>query len=146
VAGRIVVGVDGSDASVAALRFGAEEARLRDARLVVVHAWTFVPTPAMGDPGVVPMAASTLMDDLAIERSGAERVLDEAITEALGSADVERVVTEGSAGEVLVEAAAGADLVVVGSRGRGGLRSALLGSVSSHVTQHAPCPVVIVRA
>ncbi len=86
------------------------------------------------------------MDDLAVERSGAERILDEAITEALGAVDVERVVTEGSAGEVLVQASGDADLVVVGSRGRGGLRGALLGSVSSHVAQHAPCPVVIVRA
>ncbi len=65
---------------------------------------------------------------------------------SLGDVTVERVVSEGSPGDVLVDAAADADLVVVGSRGRGGIKSALLGSVSSHVAHHAPCPVVIVRA
>ncbi len=147
VAGRIVVGVDGSEAAAAALRFAVEEAKLRDATLVAVLAWTFVPPAALSDPGVIPVAATTLMDDLGAERTGAERMLDEALTAAPpGDVPVERVVSEGSPGDVLVGAAAGADLVVVGSRGRGGIRSALLGSVSSHVAHHAPCPVVIVRA
>jgi nucleotide-binding universal stress UspA family protein len=145
VPGRIVVGVDGSEPSTAALRWAIEEARLREARLVAVHAWTFVSTPSLGDPGLAPVAATTLMDDLTIEREGAEHVLDEALAGVPEAADAERVVSEGSPGEVLVAAAEGADLVVVGSRGRGGLRSALLGSVSSHVAQHAACPVVIVR-
>jgi nucleotide-binding universal stress UspA family protein len=146
VAGRIVVGVDGSEAAAAALRFGVEEARLRGATVVAVHAWTFLPPTALGEPGVIPVAASTLMGDLDVERTAAEKELDERIGAAIGDdVDVERIVSEGSPGDVLVEAADGADLVVVGSRGRGGLRSALLGSVSSHVVQHAPCPVVIVR-
>jgi nucleotide-binding universal stress UspA family protein len=111
-----------------------------------VHAWTFLPPTALGEPGVIPVAASTLMGDLDVERTAAEKELDELIGAAIGDdVDVERIVSEGSPGDVLVEAADGADLVVVGSRGRGGLRSALLGSVSSHVVQHAPCPVVIVR-
>jgi nucleotide-binding universal stress UspA family protein len=147
VAGRIVVGVDGSETAAAALRFAAEEAKLRDATLVTVFAWTFIPPAAIGEPGVIPVAATTLMDDLDAERTGAERLLDEALGEVpLGDLVVERIISEGSPGDLLVEAAADADLVVVGSRGRGGIRSALLGSVSSHVANHAPCPVVIVRA
>ena len=146
MAGRIVVGVDGSEAGAAALRFGEEEARLRGASLVAVHAWTFIPPTAVGDPGVIPIAATTLMGDLDAERSAAERTLGDAVAEVLGDVQVELVVSEGSPGDVLVEAAGNADLVVVGSRGHGGIRKALLGSVSSHVAGHAPCPVVIVRA
>ena len=147
VAGRIVVGVDGSEAAVAALRWGVEEAKLREATVVAVFAWSFVPPAAIAEPGVIPVAATSLMDDLDAERTGAGRILDEALAQAnLGDTQVEREVSEGSPGDVLVAAAADADLVVVGSRGRGGLRSALLGSVSSHVAHHAPCPVVIVRA
>jgi nucleotide-binding universal stress UspA family protein len=140
------VGVDGSEAAAVALRWAVEEARLRGATVVAVHAWTFVPPAAVGEPGF-PVAAVSLMDDLEVERDAAGRLLDDTLAEVLGDADVEveKVVSEGGPGDVLVEAATGADLVVVGSRGRGGIRSALLGSVSSHVAQHAPCPVVIVR-
>jgi nucleotide-binding universal stress UspA family protein len=146
MAGRVVVGVDGSEASAAALRFAAEEARLRGGTLVAVHAWTFMPPAAVGDPGVIPVAAVTLMEDLEAERAAATALVEESVADVLGDAEVEVLAAEGSAGEVLVEAAAGADLVVVGSRGRGGLKSALLGSVSGHVANHAPCPVVIVRS
>jgi nucleotide-binding universal stress UspA family protein len=147
VAGRIVVGVDGSEAAAAALRFAVEEAKLREATLVTVFAWTFVPPAAVGEPGVIPMAATTLMDDLDAERTAADRLLDEALDgTSVGGLTVERVVSEGSPGDVLLDAAADADLVVVGSRGRGGIKSALLGSVSSHVAHHSRCPVVIVRA
>jgi nucleotide-binding universal stress UspA family protein len=147
MAGRIVVGVDGSEPATAALSWAVDEAALRDATLVAVLAWTFVPPAAVADPGVIPVAATTMMDDLDSERTGATRALEAALAGVpLGDVELERVVSEGSPGDVLVEAAAGADLVVVGSRGRGGIRSALLGSVSSHVAHHAPCPVVIVRA
>jgi nucleotide-binding universal stress UspA family protein len=142
-----VVGVDGSETATAALRWAVDEASLRDATLVAVLAWTFVPPAAIADPGVIPVAATTMIDDLDAERTGATRALDAALDGvSTGGVQVERIVSEGSPGDVLVEAAAGADLVVVGSRGRGGIKSALLGSVSSHVAHHAPCPVVIVRA
>ncbi len=78
----------------------------------------------------------------------AERSLTGIVDELLGQAAgaVECRIVEGDAGEALVEASTDADLVVVGSRGRSGLRATLLGSVSGHVVQHAHCPVVIVRA
>jgi nucleotide-binding universal stress UspA family protein len=146
MAGRVVVGVDGSELSAAAMRWAVEEARLRGATLVAVHAWTFVPPAAVGEPGVIPVAAVTLMDDLEIGRAAAEALLDDAVSGVPADVEVEKLVGEGSPGEVLVEAGAGADLVVVGTRGRGALKSALLGSVSSHVIGHAPCPVVVIRA
>ena len=73
-------------------------------------------------------------------------MLDESVGEVdAGGVPVEPTLIEGAAGDALVSAAKGADLVVVGSHGRGGLASALLGSVSGHVVRNAPCPVVIVR-
>lgn len=142
--GRIVVGIDGSPESAAALRWALAEGALRGVVVVAVHAWTFVPPSAMGEPGVIPIAATNLMDDLSLQRQAAEAALGEALGDT-GEAEVELIVTEGAPGDVLVDAARDADLVVVGSRGRGGFKGALLGSVSQHVVQHASCPVVIVR-
>jgi len=149
MAGTIVVGVDGSDAARAALQFAAEEAKLRDARIVAVLAWTFVPPPAVGDPGLLAMPAGDMPGLIDAEREAADGVLVRAVREALGdeaSVEVESRLVDGDAADTIVEEAASADLVVVGSRGRGDLKSALLGSVSSHVVQHAPCPVVVVKA
>lgn len=143
--GRIVVGIDGSPESAAALRWALAEGGLRGAVVAAVHAWTFVPPSAMGEPDVIPIAATSLMDDLNLQREAAEAALGEALGDT-GETEVERVVTEGAPGDVLVDAARDADLLVVGSRGRGGFKGALLGSVSQHVVQHAPCPIVIVRA
>jgi nucleotide-binding universal stress UspA family protein len=149
MAGRIVVGVDGSEHGRAALLWAAEEARLRGARLVAVHAWTYTPPAPIGEPGLVPMPGSDLADELRLEQEAAERALADTIEVALGDGrgvELERLLVEDAAGDALVHAAHDADLVVVGSRGRGGLKAALLGSVSSHVVHHAPCPVVVVRA
>jgi nucleotide-binding universal stress UspA family protein len=146
MAGRIVVGVDGSKLGQAALGWAAEEARRRDAKLVVVHAWTFIPPAPISEPGMMPMPAGDLAADLEIERNAAEAVLDEAIEQVdLRGLDVERRLVEDSAGEALVAEAEGADLLVVGSHGRGAIGAALLGSVSRHVEKHAPCEVKIVR-
>jgi nucleotide-binding universal stress UspA family protein len=76
------------------------------------------------------------------------RMLDEAVAAATGAGEPVRtraVVVEGSAVQCLLDAARGAELLVVGSRGHGGFAGALLGSVSQHCVQHAPCPVVVVR-
>jgi nucleotide-binding universal stress UspA family protein len=138
--GRIVVGIDGSAEAAAALRWALEEAVLRSAVLEVVHAWVF---PTIGElPGG---AVSGLITEL--ERAAGE-LLDRVVGAVVGDdtrVKVERRVLEGSAGKALVEAAAGADLLVVGSRGRGGFAGLLLGSVAQQCVHHAPCPVVVVH-
>ena len=149
MSGTIVVGVDGSEASRAALRFGAEEAALRQARLVAVHAWLFIPPQPLGDPGMLAIPAGDLAGQLSAENDAASMAFDEAIADALGadaSTPIDRRLVEGDAGEAIVAQSAEADLVVVGSHGRSGIRAALLGSVSRHVVDHATCPVVVVKA
>jgi nucleotide-binding universal stress UspA family protein len=148
VSGAIVVGVDGSEASGEALRWAVEEARLRSARLIAVHAWSFVPPQPIGDPGMLAVPAGDLPGQLDAESDAARVTLDEAVGEVLGAEpgiEVERKLVEGDAGEALVAESAGAELVVVGSHGRSGFRAALLGSVSRYVVDHSSCPVVVVK-
>ena len=148
VSGSIVVGVDGSDASHEALRWAADEARLRSASLVAVYAWAFVPPQPIGDPGMLAMPAGDLPGQLEAESEAAQIALDDAVVEALGTdpaVGVERRLVEGEAGDVLVAESKAAEIVVVGSHGRSGLKAALLGSVSRHVVAHAACPVVVVK-
>jgi nucleotide-binding universal stress UspA family protein len=136
--GAVVVGVDGSPGSSHALAWAAGEARLRGTRLRVVHGWTI---PTMVYPSYLPPDVFTEMP------AEARRQVDAQVAEVLGPAPdvpVDLVVEEGRPAEVVIEAAKGADLVVVGTRGRGGFAGLLLGSVSSQVAHHAPCPVVIV--
>src|SRR5262245_31812455 len=145
---EIVVGVDGSDASRDAVRWAADEARLRQARLVAVYAWSFVPAQPIGDPTLLAMPAGDLPGQLEAESNAAQIALDEAVEHALGAEpgiEVERRLMEGDAGEALVAVSADAELVVVGSHGRSGFRAALLGSVSRHVATNAACPVVVVK-
>jgi nucleotide-binding universal stress UspA family protein len=147
--GTIVVGVDGSPASQAAVRWAAQEARIRGARLVALHAWTFLPPAPLAEPGMVPMPAVDYAGTIEAERAAVEEELDGLFAEVFPEGPpvtVERVLVEGGAGDALAEASRNADLVVVGSRGRSGLTAALLGSVSKHVLQHAACPVVVVKA
>ena len=147
--GTIVVGVDRSPYSEAALRFAADEAHLRGADLVALHVWTYVSPAPVGEPTMMAMPAGDLPGLLEAERDAADVELKAALEEAFVAkppVEIEPRLVEGDAAEVLVAAAKDADLVVVGSRGRGGLASALLGSVSSHVIHHAACPVVVVKA
>lgn len=148
MAGKIVVGVDGSDHAQAALRWAADEAKLRGASLVAAHAWTYSPSMAVGAPDLMAMPAGNIVEELDADRAAAERALSDAVSAALGEEPgitVEALLVEDAPGEGLVALAQDADLVVVGTRGRGSIAQALLGSVSHHVVQHAPCPVVIVR-
>ena len=135
-AGRVVVGVDGSEGALTALRWALDEARLRSAPLEVVHAWSYV--SAAGQQyvpyDVMHRAARGLLSAAVAALGGTGSV---AITETLA---------QGPAAEVLLRAAEGAALLVVGTRGRGGFAGLLLGSVSQHVAQRAACPVTIVPA
>lgn len=146
MAGRIVVGIDGSEQSSAALRWAAEEAKLRGATVEAVHAWTFVPVTTPADSGLVPVAWTDSVDALEATQNAAQRIAADQVRDVLGEDhDVTVSLVQDDATEALVQAAVGADLLVVGNRGRGALKEALLGSTSGRVADHAPCPVVIVR-
>lgn len=133
---RIVVGVDGSQGALAALRWAAAEAARWDASVVAVQAWEFTPL----------IVATEAPVDLAELRQETDEQLDAQVREAFGDQEgrVERRVVEELPARAVLDAAEGADLIVVGSRGRGGLKGLLLGSVSQKVVHHAPCPVVVV--
>jgi len=138
--GTIVVGVDGSEGSLAALRFALEEARIRGDELKVVNAW-HVPPAAYG-AGWAP--AGIDFDEF---RRLAESALEKAIEEAGAPASgvkVTPLLVEGQPADVLCHEAERADLLVVGSRGLGGFRELLLGSVSQQCVHHSTCPVVII--
>jgi nucleotide-binding universal stress UspA family protein len=137
----IVVGVDGSACARAALRFAVHEARIRGARIRAVSVW-HVPLGAYG-AGWVPTPES-LVEDC---EQAARDVLEQALADAgnVEGIEIDPVVREGNPARVLVEEARAAALLVVGSRGLGGFRELLLGSVSQQCAHHARCPVVIVR-
>ena len=142
---RIVAGVDGSPSSVSALRWAIRQAGLTGAAVDAVIAWHY-PVAATGY-GWAPMAAPVNSDfDF---QDIAEKTVADAVSSALGPVSDVRVrtqVAEGNPAQVLLDAAAGAELLVVGSRGHGGVTEALLGSVSQHCVQHARCPVVVIRS
>jgi nucleotide-binding universal stress UspA family protein len=147
VPGRIVVGIDGTEHAAAALCWAAEEASLRGATLVAVHARSFVPLTTPADSGLVPMAWTESIEGLDASRTAAEMTAVDVVRQVLGEEnDAVVKVGEGGATSVLLEAAQDADLLVVGNQGRGNIASALLGSTSAEVADAAPCPVVIVRA
>ena len=137
-----MAGVDGSPSSLAALRWAVQQARLTGATVDAVIAWHY---PVLAVP--VGPAPAAMLDTADFEKA-ADEVLTDAISAAVEISSDVRVsaqVKEGNAAQVLLDAAAGANLLVVGSRGHGGFAEALLGSVSQHCVHHAPCPVVIVR-
>jgi len=135
---RIVVGFDGSDESVAALVSTLGIARGLDATVEVVTSWRW---PITWSTPPVAHAWSPHEDAEEI-RSHAEQIVTEHAP--AGVRATARTVEAGAAAG-LVDAAAGAELLVVGNRGRGGFRGLLLGSVSSACLHHAPCPVLVHR-
>jgi nucleotide-binding universal stress UspA family protein len=143
---KIVVGVDGSEQSKDALRFALEEGELRDATVVAVHAWTLPVAPVDETLVPTPVDYPALFQELQEAADGLLESVVEEVTGAEGTGvRVERVAVEGPPAAVLLDAAADAGLIVVGSSGHGGFAKLLLGSVSEHVARHAPCPVLIHR-
>lgn len=136
---KVLVGLDGSASGEAALDVAAEEAALRGAVLRVVSIWEVSPRAQEGTSPV-----PEVLENL---RRLAEGIVKDAVAraEAMQPGIVcEGDVLYGRAQDVLVEEAKDAVVLVVGRRGLGGLASLLLGSVSRHVVNHAPCPVLVV--
>lgn len=135
----IAVGIDGSPSSAHALRWALDHARERGGRVRAITAWT--PPPTSFSPGLPTVTPSS-------PREAAESVLDQVLASVVDGADASRVdkeVVEGPPAKVLIEHSKDVDLLVVGSRGIGGFAGLLLGSVSQQVSQHASCPVVVMR-
>ena len=134
---RIVVGVDGSEPSVQALRWAARLAATLSVGIEAVTSWSWPVTYGTG--GVV----ATWNPEV-----DAKTTQDDAISRAFPGtepAGLHRTVREGHAARVLLDTAEGATMLVVGSRGHGGFVGLLIGSVSAHVAEHAHCPVLVIH-
>ncbi|MDQ5973163.1 MAG: hypothetical protein QG661_372 [Actinomycetota bacterium] len=137
--GRVVVGYDGSPQADLAVSWAAAEAALRGRGLTIVHA--ILPSVAAGSLGAGLAPSPELIGQL--ETNAHDQL--EALATTLRPLDVLTSVTIGGPSGVLLEASETADVVVVGSRGRGGFASLILGSVAAQVAAHAACPVVTIR-
>ncbi len=137
--GTLLVGVDGSLGSAAALRWALKKANLRSASVRVVHTWEL--SKSFG-PDVY------MTPDIKRYRASAHDVLDECITTACEGItplpEIAREVFDRAASRVLIVESGESELVVVGSRGHGGFIGLLLGSVATQVAHHSKCPVVVV--
>lgn len=139
--GRVVVGVDGSSSSHEALRYAAEVAAWRGWTLQIVHAW-HLNYPLSPSGGLEVAEATAAAHDVA------ELTVRDAEKEALGDIeglDIRHTIEQGMPARTLIAESEGADLLVVGSRGRGGFSSLALGSVGQACVHHAHCPVLIIR-
>jgi nucleotide-binding universal stress UspA family protein len=138
MSGLIVVGVDGSESSIDALRWAAGQARLTGAEVEVIATWEY-PTSLGWAPAWPPDW------DPAGEASKALKEIVDKVVGPDADIEVRQRVLEGNAALALVSAARHADLLVVGSRGHGAFAGMLLGSVSEHCATHCPCPVLIIH-
>ena len=134
---RIVVGVDGSQSSMAALRWAIRQAKLTGACVDAVAVWRY-PTGYGWAPSVTEIDFEGEAKKSLAEAIGAVGRLEPEVR-------VRPLVAEGQAAEVLLHTAKGADLLVLGSRGHGAFTSPLLGSVSLNCVLHAHCPVLVLR-
>jgi len=134
---RVVVGIDGSAAADGAVDWAADEADRRSLPLEVIHGWE---RPFAADPALT-------ADVHALAEVDAATTLDAAVARARErcGAPVQGRLIEGNVVDALLASGAGSAVLVVGSAGRGGFRSMLVGSVAQAVAEHAPCPVVVVR-
>lgn len=147
---RVLIGTDGSADAIAAASAGLDLLATPDAVVIAC----VVDTPGAATAGLESGFAGGMASEATVEQAWnvaeheADRAIDDTIAALELDAPVERVTRPGEAGQVLCRVAQELDVdaVVVGSRGRGAFKRALLGSVSTYVSNNAPCPVVIVRA
>lgn len=141
----IVVGFDGSENAQHALKWAVDEAKLRAGQIRLVTSWSKPPLawyPAMLETAV---GEKVVIEDSPQQVAEAIQAAALKIVEEEGVVATGEVVHSDSAASAVLDAATGADLVVVGSRGHGGFPGLHLGSVSAQVSGHAPCPVLVVR-
>lgn len=134
---KIVVGVDGSASSQAALRWALWQAGLVNGTITALMAWDYPPIYNWEVPGPEDLNHLTA------------KKLRETISSVAGDSatpEIHKEVAQGNPARALLDSAQDADLLVLGNRGHGGFTEALLGSVSQHCVHHAKCPVVVVRA
>ncbi|MDQ3734156.1 MAG: universal stress protein [Actinomycetota bacterium] len=140
ISGGIVVGHDGSAAAHEAMRWAVEEGRLRGLVVHVVRAWVL--SGVIRDMGGISAGVPSF------EEAGAwvtEQLQENLATCEPAGVEVHTHVIHEASTDVILAAAAHADLVVIGNRGRGGFAGAIIGSVAENVVRHAPCTVVVVR-
>jgi nucleotide-binding universal stress UspA family protein len=138
--GPVVVGLNGSPENWYVVDRAFEEAEARDVELVVVHAWQ------------PPLRTARIAESLGIVWSELDTVREAMVAQRLEACvdrhpgvEFKKYVVHGSAAQRLMEFADGASLLVVGSRGTGGLTGMVLGSTSQALVRHAPCPVLLLR-
>jgi nucleotide-binding universal stress UspA family protein len=153
ITATVVVGVDGSAGSMEALRWALAEACLRGAPLRIVHAWSYNIYAGGAAGGYGAMGGFGSVSALGVDVGDLHRAAEELVQNAIDTVaweleglEIEHRVVQGNAGDVLVDAAATDDILVVGSRGYGGFAGLLLGSVSQRCVHRAACPVVVVHA
>jgi nucleotide-binding universal stress UspA family protein len=135
---KILVGIDGSENSLRALRWALAEARVRGDAVELVHSWHF---PYVADPsGMVPYPG------VALEECGTAIIADalRAVADETHGVTITTRVEQGAGAAPLIDASREADLVVIGRRGHGGFLTLVMGSVAQQVAAHAHCPVVVV--
>jgi nucleotide-binding universal stress UspA family protein len=142
----IVVGADGSSASREALAWAIAEGRMRGTPVLAVRAWDAPHPSVAASVPFAPAVDELPADEFDALREAAEQGIAELLAGLEGGDEVGRRVLRGPAADVLLAESRRAELLVVGSGGHGALAEALLGSVSHACTQHAACPVVVVRA
>jgi len=133
---RIIVGVDGSEQSTEALRWALAHAKSGD-EIVATHAWQIPPVSGFEFP------AYNLADVETHAGEMVDKVLASIGTDDHPGVTISKVIRQGHSGQVLIDQSEGADMIIVGSRGHGGFRGLLLGSVSTYVVHHAKTAVVV---
>ena len=134
---KIIVGVDGSPSSNAALEWAAQEAEIRGSTLELIHAWNY---PNLGYEGYV-----AVLEDFEKDASALLNEVVASVRKNYPNLKLVSPLIQGPTAQTIMDRAKEADMVVVGSRGRGGFSALLLGSVGQQLVHHCPAPVVIIH-